>query len=839
MGHRAHAFAWLLLRSLGFALAAAPVAVQAGDAPVDAKAVPTTGAVKDAGIAQGQFDLRFLSDSARNRDLSRLTDGGDVPPGRFRIDVHVNGVFMAREEIEFARVHPGEPAQPCLSGALLRRLGVRLPDDVADDACVDLGQRIEQASLQVDFAELAIHLGVPQAALRRDARGAVDRTLWQVGEDALMLGYSYNRYRTSGIHGGSDTAYLGVELGANLGRWQYRQRGAMLWSDDDPGRWISQSAYLQRALPRWSGRLQLGHAIAGDASLGAYGFRGLRVSKDERMVPDAMRGYAPVVRGAAASQAVVEIRQRGNLIHRRSVAPGPFAFDDLYVAGNGGDLDVAVIEADGAAHRYRVANASNPQLRRAGSLGYEFVLGQVQERMLEKRPTVAQASLQYGFSNAVTGYGAALASEGYTSLVLGSAVNTGWGALSIDANPVRSDASGSAVRWRAGYNRRFDPAGAILAATVAVYDGGEHLDLYSTLRQQEKPVPSGRARAIGDSAQLSLSWPLQDRASLHVTGSRQRYRDGTRNNNVQLGMRRQWRQLGILMTVARVNDIAGRRDDQYFVGLTVPLGYSASANASVERAARGSSVRLGVGGSLGEAHAFGYGASVASGPAGAGTRSASALYRSAYSTLNVASTRGRDYRQHAWGADGTIVLHRQGLTLGPQHGETMGLVQARGAHGARVLNQSGVRIDRRGYALAPQLIPYARNIIELDAFSARSPVTITGTRQAVVPYAGALVRLDYPVRNAAGAILHVRDDHGGALPFAAEVLDQDGRIVGSVGQGSRIHATGLAERGRLRVQWHEPDERSCSIDYAMPSATREATATYASIETVCRRDDVP
>lgn len=816
-------------------------------APVAARAqAPATPPPAQSPAQDQQFDLRYLSGSAREADLSRFARAGEVAPGRYRLDLRVNGAFAAREEIEFRSAQAGAPAQPCLSATLLRRLGVDLPGaaDAGDPAapappaepeCVDLAARIDRAAVEVDFAELALNLSVPQAALRRSARGAVAPELWQRGETALVLGYSYSGSRVRSDGADVESGYLGVEAGFNAGDWQYRHRGALNWADGEPRRWNTQAAYLQRALPRWSGRLQLGQASAGDPTLGVYGFRGARLVKDERMVPDSLRGYAPVVRGTAYSNAVVEIRQRDSLLYRANVAPGPFEIDDLYAAGNGGDLDVAVIEADGRVARFRIANASNPQLRRAGSLGYEFVLGRVEENSLSTRPGVAQASAQYGFSNAFTGYGGALLSSSYRSWVLGAAWNTLLGAFSLDANPVRADGLGSGLRWRGGYNRRFDATGAVLNATLAAYRGEAHVDLYTALRQRETPAPQALARGLRDSAQLALSWPLGERTSFYLSGSRLSYRDGSRNGNYQAGLRGQWRNLGIVLTAARVDDALGRRDDQYFLGLTLPLGRAASASASLEHSGRGHATRLGVSGTLGSEDVFGSGASLADGPAGARTGAVNALYRAPFSTFNASYGWGRGYRQQGWGADGVAVLHADGLTLGPQYGETLALVEAEGAHGARLLNQGGARVDRRGFALAPYLIPFARNSVEIDPFSARGAAEIDGTTQTVVPYAGAVVRVEYPSRGGRGAILSVREPDGGGLPFAAEVFDESGRSVGAVAQASRIHATGLAPSGRLTVRWGEGAERSCEIDYVLPDPGREAANAYATVEAVCIR----
>uniref|UniRef100_UPI001C120893 fimbria/pilus outer membrane usher protein n=2 Tax=Gammaproteobacteria TaxID=1236 RepID=UPI001C120893 len=70
-------------------------------------------------------------------------------------------------------------------------------------------------------------------------------------------------------------------------------------------------------------------------------YRGVQLSTDDRMLPDSMRGYAPVIRGIARTNARVTIRQAGNILLETTVAPGAFVIDDLYSTGYGGDLNVS------------------------------------------------------------------------------------------------------------------------------------------------------------------------------------------------------------------------------------------------------------------------------------------------------------------------------------------------------------------------------------------------------------------------------------------------------------------------------------------------------------------
>lgn len=72
------------------------------------------------------------------------------------------------------------------------------------------------------------------------------------------------------------------------------------------------------------------------------------------MLPDSQKGFAPVIHGIARGTAQVSIRQNGYEIYQSTVPPGPFTIDDLYAAGNGGDLQVTIKEADGSRRVFSV-----------------------------------------------------------------------------------------------------------------------------------------------------------------------------------------------------------------------------------------------------------------------------------------------------------------------------------------------------------------------------------------------------------------------------------------------------------------------------------------------------
>ncbi|NHX33298.1 fimbria/pilus outer membrane usher protein, partial [Escherichia coli] len=107
----------------------------------------------------------------------------------------------------------------------------------------------------------------------------------------------------------------------------------------------------------------------------SIGLRGAKLTTDDNMYPDGMTTYAPEIRGIAQSNALVTIRQNGNIIYQTTVSPGPFSLNDVYPSGYGNDLNVTVKEADGSETNFSVPYSSLAQLLRPGFTRYQIAGG--------------------------------------------------------------------------------------------------------------------------------------------------------------------------------------------------------------------------------------------------------------------------------------------------------------------------------------------------------------------------------------------------------------------------------------------------------------------------------
>jgi outer membrane usher protein len=269
----------------------------------------------------------------------------------------------------------------------------------------------------------------------------------------------------------------------------------------------------------------------------------------------------------------------------------------------------------------------------------------------------------------------------------------------------------------------------------------------------------------------------------------------------------------------------------YYASLSIPFGRTRPATLSTNfaRDTRGSTqVQTNLSGSVGVDNNVSYGLNVnhSSGAGNAQTNGgANVMYRAPFAELATSVGASADYQQLSFGARGAVVAHRGGVTLSQPLSETFGIVEAPNAEGARITNVSGVRVDRRGYAIVPYLTPFMMNDIELDPKGVSTDVELHETNQRVAPLAGAVPMLTFKTTYGRSAVIQMRLADGEPVPFGAVVLDDANKEIGVVGQASKAFVRGLNDKGNLTVKWGEGGVSACRIAYELPTAQRKRGAT--------------
>lgn len=781
-----------------------------------------------------QFSEGFLI-GGEAIDMARYANGNPLPAGDYAVDVHVNGQFMGSQDIRFVIKDDPHVALACLPPSLVRTLPLKpafletLPAN--EGACVDLPALVEGASTTFDSGELRLSISIPQAAQAIAARGFVAPELRDDGITAGFIDYSANHYRSQG----NDSSYLGLQAGVNLGAWRLRHRASFTQGTQGTRHQVI-SSHLQRDIPRWNSQLLLGQGNTGGELFESVPFSGVRVASDERMLPDSLRGYAPVVRGIAEGNAVVTIRQNGNIIHESNVAPGPFAIEDLYPTNFGGDLEISVSEADGRVQRFTVNFSAVPQALRAGATRFAFTAGELRDIGTTLQALrFTEGTYARGLNNRLTALGGAQLGEGYRALLAGAAVNTAIGAFGADITHSRARLRGSETvtgnSFRLNYQRYVASTGTNFGLAAYRYSTRGFLSLNDAARAHVDDWGYGqRAR---QRYQVNFSQKVGQRSNLYLSGGHVAYWDSTRRrNDLQLGFQSTLGRINYSASALRYRLGDGRPDTRYAFTLSVPLGRSASApraSTQLSQADSGRQSQLGISGSAGESRALSYSLSSAQGY-GQNSHSAYAAWQGSHGNLNAGYSRSGDYRSLSLGAAGSVVLHGGGINLGAPVGEGFALVQAAGAQGARIGSSTDLRVARNGYALLPHISPYRWNTIDLDPSGLPIEVELLQTSQRVAPTAGGIVRVPFQVRRERTLFIDATDALGQPLRFAAAVQTEDGIPAGAVGQGGVIQLRGAQESGVLIV---DPEgTRRCRIDYRMPEAPDAYGLSWSQAECV-------
>lgn len=811
------------------------------------------------------FNPAFITDSqGRPVDVSQFENGNPIAPGGHRVDLYLNGNWQGREQLTVRKADATGQAHFCFRLDDLTRWGLNLEalpnrekqaDLLKNPDCVELALLAPDIKVDVDMTELRTDLSISQAYLKRVSRGYVDPKNWDRGINAAFVSYNANLYQNDNQGVASTQSYLGLNTGVNLGDWRLRHNGSYSYNRSAEGPssrgYQSVSSYAQRDITGLKSQLTLGEYYTPGELFDSVPFSGVQIGSDDRMLPDSMRGFAPAIRGVADTNARVTVRQGESVLYETTVAPGPFVIDDLYSTGYSGDLSVTITEADGRTRSFIVPFASVAQLLRPGTTRFNITAGRYRDEYLNNTPEFVQGSYQRGISDKWSAYTGSIIAEQYLAVQGGAAWSTPFGAMALDVTESRAtgleqsagalDSSMRGRSYRLTYSKLLDSTQTNF--TVAAYrfssEGYLNFSDYAQLRSRDTATLYRQRSRF----QLNINQPLgEQRGSVYVTGSAQNYWGDEQRSNVtyQAGYNNGYHWGSLNVGASRTRDYNGAFQTQYQVGVNIPFGRTRSnyVNTTTRYTDNGdSNTQVAMGGSAGDRNQFSYNVyGSADKTAGTSTNSAgsSAQYRGETATLNAGINTGNGYKQANMGASGSFVAHPGGLTFSSDQGETMALVKAEGASGARVGSASNAVVDDSGYALVSGLMPYRQNDISLDPKGTSSRVEMQTTSQSIAPRFGAISLVNYQTVSGTPILMQVVRNDKQNLPMGAQVKDAQGNFLTMVGQGGRLFIRASENKGELLISWGNKPGESCVLNYALPTDHNPTQNAYVKLKAICK-----
>ncbi|WP_253377747.1 fimbria/pilus outer membrane usher protein [unidentified bacterial endosymbiont] len=763
-------------------------------------------------------------------DLSLFSKPNAQPPGRYSSHIVINKRRKGDADVNYVSSPTGELVAE-ITPDMLRQWGVdvdKFPALANFGAQTPLDKPLRDyipfASATLDFSKMTLRLSIPQAGLASNAEDYVDPTRWNDGVPVMFTDYAFSGSRHSDDAQNTLTSqYLNLRSGANLGGW--RLRNYSTWNKtEDATRWSTINTFIQHDIDVLKAQFTAGENSTRGEVFDSLQYRGVNMASDEEMLPYSQRGFAPVIRGIASSNAEISVRQNGYLIYQQSVAPGAFEIRDLYSTTNSGDLEVTVKEADGSERHFTQPYSSIAVMQRPGHLKYEVTAARYRadSGSDQKEPAFVQASAIYGLNNTMTLFGGLTASEDYQAINSGAGVTLGvLGSLSADVTVAKTrldnDEQHTGQSYRLLYTGKIDASetnftlGSYRYSTDGYfsfadanqkYDGNENDWLY----QYNK-----RSRIQASISQSILG------SSFYLNGYQQDYWGSARKErNLSAGINTVVEGISLHMAYTYSKTSDDGSDRMISFGISMPLSKwlpGAWSSYTLSNSKNGyTRQNLGINGTLLDDERLSYSLQQSHTNHDADdTSSLYGSYRSQYANLNAGYYTSSDNTQQiSYGASGAIVAHPHGITLAQPLGDQFAIVSADGAAGVRFKNQRGVQTDWQGNAVIPSLTPYQENRIRIDTTSLPQDVDTRDTSITVVPSRNAAVAARFDAHVGYRALIVLTRPDGRNVPFGAIATVRTSGINGIVDDTGTLYLAGINDNAQLDVMWGNAVTQRCT-----------------------------
>ncbi|MCM2367333.1 MULTISPECIES: fimbria/pilus outer membrane usher protein [Proteus] len=785
------------------------------------------------------FDPDFLElPNKSSIDLSQFENNEQLP-GKYYVDIYVNTNLIGTKNIKFEKIDNGKLI-PCLSISDLTKFGVKTSEykelETKGNNCINLSA-IPNAKSEFQFNSQRLYLSIPQIAMNNDPRGFVDLNNIDNGITALLLNYSYSgskNYDRKSDGSNTTSNYINLRPGVNIGPWRLRNYTTWSNSDDKSSKWDTVYTYLSRSINQLKSQLILGDGVSLSSVFDSVPFRGIQLGTDDDMYPESVRGYAPVVRGIARSNAQITIKQNGYIIYQTEVAAGPFEINDLYPTGSSGDLYVTIKESNGSEQHQIVPFASLPVLQREGYLSYSVTGGEYRsyDKNVDKTK-FGQFTLIYGLPYGVTTYGGSQLSQDYQSYSLGAGKNLGvFGAISVDithANSTFNDGTkqqGQSYRFR--YNKNLNNIGTNIALAGYRYSTNGFYSLSEVFDSFRRTNYSPEVERRRNRAEITINQNLgEGNGSLAIGYIKEDYwNSNKKTQSATLGYNNSWQGISYGMNYTynkntnRYSYISGEKTQSenehlFAFSVSVPFSvfddtfyYNFNTNSSNHNTSTGS---VGISASqlnnrLNWSAQQGF-TNQDQGSSG----NINASYKGQLGDITGGYSYSKDNHNLYYGVNGSVVAHSGGIVLGQQLGETSAIVDIPNAKDIAILNQAGVKTNSRGYALVPYVTPYRKNTLEVDTLMLPENTEMELTSQTISPSRGALVKADFSANVGHRVLMTVNLANKKPVPFGAQVIFKDNSQLNSiVGNDGEVYLSGLEQRGNLTIKYNN---ETCHVNY--------------------------
>lgn len=798
-------------------------------------AINCAGAQAKAVVLNDKFELKkvkfntgFITTFNQDVDLSLFENEAGIQSGRYPVEVFLNSRKLKTYFIDF--FDRNGVVIPCIPASVLWATNLdpdKLAGGWADKECVNMAEDFPGGTVNYDYENERLVITIPQVYLLEKAEGYIDPARWDEGINALSVNYALsgsNTFNQQNMYYGNLLTML------RLGAWRFNTYDALTGGSQQRSRFEHMQAYAQRAIAPILSEFSFGDLNTSGEFFDTTSLRGAILRSDERMLPWSVKGYAPEIRGIANSNAIVTVRQNNNVLFEQNVPPGEFNINNLIALGYGGDLDVTVTESSGRVRTFSVPYSSIPQLLRKGYFKYSVAGGHIRQFGLETAPSMLESTLQYGVSNDITLYGGmqTTGENTYSALVSGLAINTRAGALSADVtwSSVPQSISGmNSHNW-------VDNSRLKLNYAKLVKQTGTNFNIASYYLAGENFFTLNEALLAKQAQGVWLPERFRNRYEFMVSQilppgfgevsmsgwweKNSRNADANSRASYLFSYRNNYNSISYSVNVNKAFTYEGKKDTSLNFNLSMPFGfrsdYKPRLRAAMSYSNDDSMFRTSVNGShQGDDYASNFSAylnksSKTDSSFGINVgHTGSALHKS------LSYSQAMNHSALAGSLSGGMLVHQDGIQLSSYLGDTLALIEAPQAEGAKIMGNKFSRIGENGYGIMSFLTPYAENSLALDVKGAAIGFDSEDDGLIVIPTAGAVIKAVFKNAHENSVLVKVKAHDGGFLPFGSRIYDKNKYVIGTLGQAGIAIVSLPKSYQPLEVKWQKNQKKMTCV----------------------------
>jgi outer membrane usher protein len=661
-----------------------------------------------------------------------------------------------------------------------------LPSILCEGTRYYLVNGVPGARVQVDAPTQELQLDVPAAELEPTR---ISYAPVPIGDEVVSGNGFYFNYEVSGQAVAGDTSIVGVFEGVLFTHHGTGSSGFV-------GRWSKGKAELIRTETNWTiddpknmRSLRLGDSVSqGGVGGRPVRFAGIQIARNFGVQPGFVTVPLPSIRGSAQLPSTADLYVNDILVHSSDLKPGPFDITDVPIVTGSGDVRLVVRDMLGRQQLVSQPYYSSLSQLRAGLDDYSYEAGFLRRyfgaRSNDYGSLFVSGTHRYGFTNWLTAEAHVEASiDVQAASVGGSVVVPGVGHLegSVAAS---NSGRGSGVAGTLTFDRRTH--GLSLGAHAEISS-----ENYTTLgASPDSRPPSMILEAFAGvpfhGGAFGLSYLLRNGRTEPDAGF------ASANLSLRLG------RIGSLNLAARTS-ISGPANDEGELILIVPLGRRTTSSVGVTFDDGFASLNALLQRSPPVGDGIGYRFSASSGRLQ--QFQGQVTLRTDFGDYDALLTWTDGKTGARLSTAGSVGLLGGKAFVSRHVDQSFAEVRVGDYPNVRVYadNQLIGRTGTGGTLIVPNLRPYDRNRIRIEANDLPLDAELAGEEQTVRPGARQGVVVDFKAQPSRSALIHVRLEDGRLLPVGSSVKLQGRGDEFVSAPGGEVYITGLGKKKEIAL----------------------------------------